>query len=153
MDAEVRFTLKESQVRAVLRKLIRSDHSSMITDVIMGHMKQTPHGLQDLLMAINGIQRVLDFKPEDEVWISTKNLPSWEVSIPLTEAAGLVEKGFIKAKVISIDMYAYERVRVQYDGVRSSGERKLIEHWMAEDKVHSADEPILSDPHEPDLPF
>ena len=56
-------------IRAALKKLICSDHSQLIGDVIIDNLLETDVGVKQLYLAMSGVREILKFKALDEVYI------------------------------------------------------------------------------------
>lgn len=150
VDNTIDFNINQSTIRAGLKKLIRSDHSELIVDVIIGHLSQHKPGLEQLFMAMAGLENKLHFKPLDEVFYPIGRAPSWKIDTDKTIEAGMVTKGYLKASVTDTNEYRTGRVQIEYYFINSTGDKIKYEEWVNEAVLSSADEPF---PEDLDLPF
>lgn len=148
----VNITIQESEIRAGLKRIIRSDHSQLIVDSIIGHLSQHNPGLEDLFLAMAGIEKKLAFKPTDEVYVPLGRLPSWKVNKENTREAGLANKDYVVCVVKEVNHYASYRVHVKWTAKNDQNEDVSGEDWMNEDWLFTAEEQFPADPDN-DLPF
>ena len=151
----IRINIKPRDVRAHLLKLVRSEHSTLIVDTIMGHLSQNTPGLEQLFLALNGIQKKLEYKPLDEVWFPLDKAPSWKVNKEHSRAKeGMIYQDYFKAKVIKVNPYASYRVKINYTYMDDKNTEGVYEEWVDEDNLISASEPLFEDKVTDDgLPF
>lgn len=155
-EEEVKIHIKQKDIRAHLIKLVRSEHSVLIVDTIIGHLAQHEPGLEQLFLALNGMQKKLTFKPLDEVFIHIDKLTgSWRIDKNKTRASGMTNKDYITATVIEINPYSSHRVKITYKHMDSSDKLESATDWVNENHLHLAGEEFLEnlDKEEDDLPF
>jgi len=151
----VQVTVTLDEIRAGLQKLIRSDHSRAITDVILGNLALSEIGLEQLYKAFNGIVPVCKFKVLDEVYVDMSVCASWQFDKEKMKDAKMIFKGHIKAQITEINIYKRQPLRLSYKYIDNSGVEQKYEHtWVEEKSVHLITSEMIEDLKEEDqLPF
>lgn len=139
-------------IRDGLRKLLVSNHSALIANVIIGNLAPTEVGLEQLYKAMSGVYEKPKYKIGDLVRIKIEHLYSWQFDKTATEKEGNTIDGRLLCQIISIDPTKIAMYEVRYQAV-SGSVKKEITSMVGESKVHLDDEWPENMVKEDDLPF
>lgn len=144
---DIKVTLDE--LRLSLQKLIKSEHSSLITEVIVNNLKTTEVGLEHLYKSFSGMKVVPKFKVLDEIYVKYQYLGSWRNDKNTMIEHNMLFKDHVKAVVIGIDMTKNYSVQIKYTGRDKGKEPEVHEHYVPEIACHLITKDFLGDDEEP----
>ena len=96
-------------------------HVFLIVNTIIDNLMITPKGLSQVLMAFNGIRPTTPFRVDDEVLIRIADISTWNRDKMRMDQQGLVFQGYIKAKIININLQKLLPISVTYPGYDGGG--------------------------------
>lgn len=111
-ETHISIEVSIESIRDSLRKKIISEHSQLIADVIIGNLKNTECGTEQLFKALNGIGDTPKYKVGDDVLVDMNALYTWQFDKDATEKLAI--KGKIKAKILSIDLFKRSSYEVSF---------------------------------------
>ncbi len=151
MSKDVTITVSMEQIKRALQKLIKSEHSKLIANVIVDNLSITDRGLSQLYNAFTGIEETCPYKIGQEILADVHALSSWRFDKPAMIEAGIIVNNKMKCGIMEIDMLKNSCLHVKYKYLRSDeGENHEQEDdtWIRLDYAHPIDELIIDE-----LPF
>lgn len=123
-------------IRDSLRKKIVSEHSDLITEIIMGNLLKTQVGLQQLYNAFGGVRDVYRFKPGDKVYIEIDSIGySWKFNKDKTKLSDKYKDGRILSIVLAIDKHSQYPYKIQSTCLDDTGTEVKIESDVMEERL------------------
>jgi ribosomal protein L21E len=157
VDKKTHIDVKVSveSIRDGLKKLIISEHSQLIADVIVSNLAQTDVGLAQLFRAMSGIRDKLKYKVGDSVLAVPGSLDSWEFDKDFMTQQGLIVQGRVKAKVLEVKPFKKEQYKLVYTCLKMGrSEGKEVQSMVEEKDICYEEEwPENLDLEGDDLPF
>jgi len=145
-------TISVESIRDGLRKLLISEHSALITKVIIGQLEKTDVGLEQLYKAMSGVQDKLKYKIGDYVMVSMDILHTWKFDKNKSEIAGLVKQNRMRGLIESVDPFLKYPYTIDIEVIDSMNQTVHI-HSPANDRYVCLEEEWPGDGPDSDLPF
>jgi hypothetical protein len=148
---DVRIEVEE--VRAALKKIIRSDFNNLIAEVIIDNLNETEVGISQLYLAMSGVRKLPRFKVLDEIYAEVPSLASWRMDKSRMETEKMLFQGKVKCKITDINLQRRDSYHVEYTFLDNKlGSTPIKDtYWLNEDKMKlSTDKEIIEGE---DLPF
>ena len=142
----VNIEVKVEDIKDVLltKMDVNTPHVMLIVNTIVDNLTITPRGLSQLLMACNGVRPVTQFRVDNEVLIKIAHITSWNRDKMKMDQEGLVFQGYIKAKIIDINLQKLLPISVTYQGYDASGNWKEdFEEDFKEDQLIKGENGLL----------
>lgn len=141
------------EIRNSLLKMIVSEYSSVIVDVIIANLQITEVGMEQLYKAFSGIVVKSKYKIGDKVLVNMEDFYEWVLfDKERQKNAGKVHQGMIKGIVHEINMQLRAPYTIRSTIVGWAGIDTEIKVNMKEYQVHLEDE-WPGENTEEDLPF
>ena len=121
------------ELRAGLQKLIRSEHSFLISETIINHLAGTPVGLARLYQSMAGVRKTFKFKPLDEVYVDFHSLSTYKMDKDKMIASGLIVKDFVLCTVAEVSPFTDYPYKVKYTYIKPDGTKEVDDSWVKED--------------------
>jgi hypothetical protein len=125
------------QIRAGLQKLIRSEHSALITQQIIDNLSITDQGLSQLYQALSGVRPHFKFKVLDTVFIPFDSLATWRMNKENMTAANILFKDKVKGVIKQVDTLRTYPYLVEYTLINDTKEESIDETWVKENYLWS----------------
>ena len=148
----IRVSLEE--LRAGLQKMIRSEHSSLISKVIIDNLSVTEVGLQQLYRAMSGVSEKFKYKTLDEVSVKYDALSTWRMDKEKMKEANLIFQDHVNGTVTEVDPQRSQPYHINYECIDSKGARSKEDSWVSEEYIKpflSSSDILVKD--QEDLPF
>ena len=131
-------------IRANLQKMIRSDYSPLIAEIIITNLLKTEEGVRQLYLAMSGVKVCAKFKVLDKVLVKLDALATWLMDKDKTRERGFTFKEKMKCVISEVDMTASLPYCVSYTYIASSGQEEKDTYWLDEKSIElsGADEII-----------
>lgn len=137
-------------IRDRLRKLLVSEHSQLIADVIVGNLSVTEVGLEQLFAAFAGIKDIRKYKVGDRVVCKAEVLYTWKFNKDDMAAAGQMHQGRVKGMIKDLNQYKKNMYEFEYTAI-DGGKSEVIANWVAESNICLEEE--WPGEEDNDLPF
>ena len=137
------YKMSISELKHVLKTQIRSEHSSLMAEIIINHLELTELGLSQLIGAMCGHKQTTNFKVLDEVYVSFDNLASWKMERNVMLANKLLFQDNILCKIIEIDLRKKESINVEYQYIDNAFEIKSYIYWVPERNIIFKDDELI----------
>lgn len=122
-----RIEISLEDLRKRLKSLIKSENSELISTVIVNNLNTTEVGIDRLFNALSGIDFEPVFNIGDTLWVKFDDLYTWKLSRTFMEEAGLIEKGMVKVKILSISSVVNAPYYCVYQAKNTKGD-SIMEH-------------------------
>lgn len=156
MNKDVTITVTIDQIKQALQKLIKSEHSKLIANVIVDNLSVTDRGLSQLYNAFTGVQDICPYKIGQEVLVDVHALSSWRFDKKAMKDANIIINDKIKCSITDIDMlrntcihvkYTYLTIKQNIDDIHEDTKEE-DDNWVKLDYAHPVDNLIIDN-----LPF
>lgn len=135
-----------SEIRAGLKKLIRSEHSELISEMIVSNLAETEEGLSQLYLAMSGVRVQFRFKVFDEVWVKFSSLATWRMDKEKMQAADLMFKGMVKGTIVEMNPHKTLPYKVKYTYRGKDDVEGTDDYWLDESNlVRRTDNELLEE--------
>lgn len=128
LKKEIVVTITVESIRDRLYKMLVSEHSALIADVIIGNLNPTSVGLEQLYKAMSGIKDTLKYQVGDHVLIKKADSFAWKYSDDKMTEAGLMVKNYLKATIITADIYRKDSYKIKYLCVTEVGQEEASQY-------------------------
>ena len=139
-DPQINISVKASELQTELKKIIKSPHSELIAQVIIGNLNKTPEGLGQFFKSLSGITNELHWKVGMDVLIKKTALYSSKIDWEATIEQGLCHQELVKARITEIDLYQYAQVQIEFNIIDTSGVGVLSNQYVQEGYLLEGDE-------------
>lgn len=121
-----------SDMKDSFTKIINSPHRILIAKVITDNLHLTPKGLQQLYLAMNGIEENISFKVGDKCTISTSWLSGYRCDITRFVEGEDLYQGDLIVQIEEIDLLRVDCLKVMFVTYKdtSADEKTEIEMWL-----------------------
>lgn len=142
-----------STLKKMLFDRLEGSHHSrrILVDAIIDNLGETEVGLEQLYMAMQGIEVEIPFSVGDRVLIPFDSLATWRLDLDKTKEAGLLVKGCVVAEINEINPRKAQPIYVKYKAVKKNGTEPEEDTWI----LKASDVTIANEelPDEEELPF
>lgn len=118
----------------------------ILINAIVENLAETEVGLQQLYMALSGIEATSRFRVGDTVLIPWGLLPTWRLDFDKTQEAGLIVKECLVAEVTEINLRRSNPLTVVYKAVKKNEAEPVEETYV----LSETDNIILANEDLPD---
>lgn len=118
----------------------------ILINAIVENLAETEVGLQQLYMALNGIEATSRFRVGDTVLVPWGLLPNWRLDFDKTKEAGLIVKDCVVAEVDEINLRRSTSLTVVYKAVKKNEAEPVEDSYM----LSETDNIILANEEMPD---
>jgi hypothetical protein len=132
---KISINITQEELGVSLSKMIHSEHSVLISKIIIANLSQTEVGLQQLYLAFSGIECKLKFNFLDNVTFPLEFLYSWKADKPKTAAAGFVYQERVKGRITDINPQREYPYFVSYKYMDTSGHIIDDTRWCKESEL------------------
>lgn len=139
-ENEIQIKVSLTDVEDRIARAFGPPHGKLVAHVIMGNLRETDKGLEQLVLSMQGIFQKHRYKPTDEVMIPYKNLETWAMSQEKMNEAGYIFQGFVEANVIQVNQFRGDGIEIEYTAIDSSGKPKKRKIWVNESVLQPAEE-------------
>lgn len=139
-DPQINISVKASELQTELKKIIKSPHSELIAQVIIGNLNKTPEGLGQFFKSLSGITNELPWKVGMDVLVKKTALYSSKIDWEATIKQGLCHQELVKARITEIDLYQYAQVQIEFNIIDTSGVGVLSNQYVQEGYLLEGDE-------------
>ena len=139
-DPQINISVKASELQTELKKIIKSPHSELIAQVIIGNLNKTPEGLGQFFKSLSGITNELPWKVGMDVLVKKTALYSSKIDCEATIKQGLCHQELVKARITEIDLYQYAQVQIEFNIIDTSGVGVLSNQYVQEGYLLEGDE-------------
>jgi hypothetical protein len=106
-------------------------HSEMVAEAIVGTLLDR-QAISNLYNALNGFKADINFEVGDEIVLNTTSIPArvygyWTPES--IERKSSVNGNITQARVLEVNEYAVEKIRIAYDVPQLDGSYKVSERW------------------------
>lgn len=120
MPTELNIKISHKELREGLQKMIHSEHSVLISEIIIANLVNTPVGLEQLFKAFLGLRTIAKFKVLDRVKFNVDDyLYAWNYSKEKTQEKGLIHQNLIRGIVTKVNLQSDKPYEVEYTAVDS----------------------------------
>lgn len=113
----------KEQIRTQLKKMLSSEYSDLISQVIVDNLSVTEVGLSQLYKSFSGLKDEFKFKVGQKVLVNESNLYSWRIDKEKMAEAGMLKQGKITCMIANLTKTQAKPYTVKYTYINSSGEQ------------------------------
>lgn len=95
-------------------------HAELVTKIMVENLELTEMGISQLLMAFMGIERQISWVVGDECMVHPDKITSYSWERDLTEKAVPFYKGYVKGKILTIDLRKKKSITFGFTGIYST---------------------------------
>lgn len=123
----------------------------IIADAVVENLVETEVGLEQIYMAMQGIEIQIPFAVGDRALVPFDSLATWRLDLDKTQEAGLLVKGCVVAEITEINPRKAQPIYVKYKAVKKNGTEPEEDTWI----LKASDVTIANEelPDEEELPF
>jgi hypothetical protein len=122
---EIKLTAQE--IKDMLLVHIKSPHSKLVADIIIGNLAETEVGLKQLFMAMQGVFKPVEFEVGQAVFVKPHNLYDWRFNKDLMAAHGYLVNGLVPGVITEINPHKEKRVTVSYNYIdKEKGDKDTV---------------------------
>lgn len=132
---ELVIKIKIEDLRDKLERIIVSEHSSLIADVLIANLQKSEVGLRQCFLALSGIKETAKFNVLDRVLVPKDSVYSWEYSPENTEKAGLLHKGQLAGFIREIDLQKENSYDVEVTVMDLNEKLITLHKWLKANQI------------------
>jgi hypothetical protein len=124
--------MSKEDIKDILKRNISSCNKELISNVIIDNLSTTEVGLEQLYLALLGIEKTSEFAVDDNVLCDFVFLSTWRFDRTLFKENVDIIKGQVKCVVVEIDMTKESSVCVSYQAYKDSSatEKTTFTDWI-----------------------
>lgn len=131
-------------------------NAEMLTEVIMGNLRQTDMGLEQLFRVMQGLQyKTTKLAPGMPVWVKLDIIPTYDLDVDRSRDKGLVQGDWMKAQISRINHFVSHGIEVKYERINKQGKQESRTYEVSESYVERRETIKIAKAPDPDddLPF
>ena len=135
--------ITRSELEQMLKAMLANSatvKSNLLAKVICENISGTDCGLDNLYLAMNGVERTFKYRVGESVLIHRSNCYSWKTNFEKMAEIELMVNDYVKAEIICIKPYKNTPYEVKYKYINSE-DGKTVEQTG----VHVTEKDILCD--------
>lgn len=122
---EIKLTAQE--IKDMLLAHIKSPHSKLVADIIIGNLAETEVGLKQLFMAMQGVFKPVEFEIGQAVFVKPEKLYDWRFNRDLMVTYGYLVNGFVPGVITETNNHKEKRVTVSYNYIdKEKGDKDTV---------------------------
>ena len=117
----IQVKIHKEQIRTQLKKMLSSEHSDLISQVIIDNLSVTEVGLSQLYKSFSGLKDEFKFKVGQKVLVNQSSLHTWRIDYEKMTEAGMIKQGQITCMITKLIKTQENPYTVKYIYLDSSG--------------------------------
>ena len=108
------YQVTEGELKRTLRTILNTPYSTLIANVIIDNLAESPVGLVQFTKALSGVSSEIPFKVLEDVWVPYESLATWRLNKQAMGDNDMIIRGYVKCSIVEIHPTKLESIRVKY---------------------------------------